>query len=56
MIEAFGTGTPSRVRRQKAISELIRGHPIASQEEVTEKLASLGFAVTQATVSRDLEQ
>ncbi|WP_332810755.1 arginine repressor [Sphingomonas sp.] len=56
MIETFGTGTPSRARRQKAISELIRGQPIASQEEVTEKLASLGFAVTQATVSRDLEQ
>ena len=27
-----------------------------SQEEVTERLAALGFAVTQATVSRDLEQ
>jgi transcriptional regulator of arginine metabolism len=29
---------------------------IASQEEVTEKLADLGMAVTQATVSRDLDQ
>ncbi len=56
MIEALGTGPSARARRQKAISDLIRAQPIASQEEVTEKLASLGFAVTQATVSRDLDQ
>lgn len=56
MIEALGTGPTLRARRQKAIAELIRSQPIASQEEVTERLASLGFAVTQATVSRDLDQ
>ena len=43
-------------RRQRAIAELIRAEDLASQEEVAERLASLGFAVTQATVSRDLEQ
>ena len=30
--------------------------PLASQEELAERLRSLGFAVTQATISRDLEQ
>ena len=56
MIEALGTGPSLRARRQKAIADLIRSQPIASQEDVTEKLAQLGFAVTQATVSRDLDQ
>jgi transcriptional regulator of arginine metabolism len=48
--------TDARHRRQKAIAELIRGAPLASQEEVTARLAALGYAVTQATVSRDLDQ
>lgn len=43
-------------RRQRAIADLIRGQQLASQEEVADRLAALGFAVTQATVSRDLEQ
>ena len=46
----------ARIRRQKAIADLIRGEPLASQEEVTARLAGLGFSVTQATVSRDLDQ
>lgn len=45
-----------RSRRQKAIADMIRGGSVASQEEVTSRLAGLGYAVTQATVSRDLEQ
>lgn len=45
-----------RSRRQKAIAELIRTGSAGSQDEVTAKLAALGYAVTQATVSRDLEQ
>lgn len=48
--------TDVRARRQKAIAEIIRGGALGSQEEVTAKLAELGFAVTQATVSRDLDQ
>jgi transcriptional regulator of arginine metabolism len=48
--------TDARVKRQKAIAELIRGEPLASQEEVTGRLRSHGFSVTQATVSRDLDQ
>jgi transcriptional regulator of arginine metabolism len=43
-------------RRQKAVADLIREHAPASQEEVATRLAGLGFEVTQATVSRDLDQ
>jgi transcriptional regulator of arginine metabolism len=43
-------------RRQRAISDLIRANPVANQEELAERLGSLGFAVTQATISRDLDQ
>jgi transcriptional regulator of arginine metabolism len=48
--------TDARIRRQKAIADLIRAEPLGSQEEVTARLAALGHPVTQATVSRDLEQ
>ena len=48
--------TDARIRRQKAIADLIRSEPLGSQEEVTARLAALGFPVTQATVSRDLDQ
>src|SRR5438270_2711561 len=41
-------------RRQMAIADLIRGSALASQEELAEMLSERGFAVTQATVSRDL--
>jgi transcriptional regulator of arginine metabolism len=43
-------------RRQRAIADLIRSETLASQEELAERLAAQGFAVTQATISRDLEQ
>ena len=43
-------------RRQKAVAELIRANALGSQDEVATRLAGLGFEVTQATVSRDLEQ
>ena len=46
----------TRSRRQKAAADLIRAGSITSQEELTARLAELGFAVTQATVSRDLDQ
>ena len=45
-----------RSRRQKLIAELIRSDQVGSQDEVTARLAAHGFAVTQATVSRDLDQ
>jgi len=43
-------------RRQRAMADLIREHSLANQEEVAARLSALGFEVTQATVSRDLEQ
>ncbi|WP_345238706.1 arginine repressor [Sphingomonas lutea] len=43
-------------RRQRAIADLIRADAVSSQDELAERLADLGFAVTQATISRDLEQ
>lgn len=46
----------SKQQRQRAIMDLIRGGALASQEELAERLSGLGFAVTQATISRDLEQ
>jgi transcriptional regulator of arginine metabolism len=43
-------------RRQRAIADLIRADALSSQEGLAERLGGLGFAVTQATISRDLEQ
>lgn len=43
-------------RRQRAIADLIRSQALANQEELADRLGSLGYAVTQATISRDLEQ
>jgi transcriptional regulator of arginine metabolism len=43
-------------RRQRTIANLIRSNALSSQEELAERLGSLGFTVTQATISRDLEQ
>ena len=48
--------TDLKERRQRAIADLIRGNALSSQEELAERLGSLGFAATQATISRDLEQ
>lgn len=43
-------------RRRRALAELIRTHALSRQEEVAERLSGLGFTVTQATVSRDLDR
>jgi transcriptional regulator of arginine metabolism len=48
--------TDTRSRRLRTLADLIRADALASQEEVTERLRAFGFEVTQATVSRDLEQ
>jgi transcriptional regulator of arginine metabolism len=49
-----GLVTDTRTRRVRALGDLIRAEPHASQEELTERLRALGHQVTQATVSRDL--
>jgi transcriptional regulator of arginine metabolism len=48
--------TDIRTRRLRALTDLIRSGNFASQDEVTAQLDKIGFPVTQATVSRDLEQ
>jgi transcriptional regulator of arginine metabolism len=48
--------TDIRTNRQRAIAEMLREGPVRSQDDIAARLASAGFAVTQATVSRDLEQ
>ncbi len=48
--------TDLKERRHRAIADLIRANALSSQEELAERLGSLGFAVTQATISRDLDQ
>jgi transcriptional regulator of arginine metabolism len=48
--------TDVRNRRLRALADAIRSGAFASQEDVTAELNRRGYAVTQATVSRDLEQ
>jgi transcriptional regulator of arginine metabolism len=43
-------------RRLSAIRELIAGSPVTSQDELRRKLHRHGFAVTQATLSRDIHE
>ncbi len=43
-----------RNSRQDAIRELVRGKSIRTQHTLVQELLALGFACTQATVSRDI--
>lgn len=43
-------------KRQEAILELVKKQEIETQEELAEKLGKAGFAVTQATISRDIRE
>lgn len=45
---------PDTAARRRAIRRLVAKHPVRSQAELVSELRSLGFPVTQATVSRDL--
>ena len=45
-----------KVKRQSKILELIRNNDIETQEELQAYLVNDGFAVTQATVSRDIRE
>ncbi|MCL1820993.1 MAG: arginine repressor [Oscillospiraceae bacterium] len=45
-----------KAQRHAKIIELISGGTVGTQEELTELLAQSGFAVTQATVSRDIKK
>ncbi|HUE79594.1 MAG TPA: arginine repressor [Sphingomicrobium sp.] len=46
----------SKAKRLRAITDLIRSQNVANQEELGEALAGAGFRVTQATISRDLDE
>ena len=45
-----------KAKRQAAILDIIRNKHIDTQEELTNALGAVGFAVTQATVSRDIKE
>lgn len=45
-----------KVQRHNAIRELIAGSPVTNQDELRRKLRRRGFAVTQATLSRDIHE
>lgn len=42
--------------RHEAIIDLVRNHEIENQSELAYKLSELGYEVTQATVSRDIQK
>ena len=48
--------TDLKERRQRAIADLIRSDCPRESGRACGALAALGFAVTQATISRDLDQ
>ena len=45
-----------KLRRLSAIRQVIDREPVHSQEELRQHLASMGFVVTQATLSRDIKE
>jgi transcriptional regulator of arginine metabolism len=51
---AARTGEAARAARRRAILDLVAAREIGSQEELAGLLRGRGFAVTQATVSRDI--
>jgi transcriptional regulator of arginine metabolism len=50
------TQPATKVARQRRIVDLVRTTPIRSQTELARLLAEGGLVVTQATLSRDLEE
>ena len=53
---ANGNGHDAKALRQRAIRDLITARPIGSQGQLVAALGEQGFAVTQATVSRDITE
>lgn len=46
----------TKAARQQRIVQILRGTPVRSQGELADRLAAAGIDVTQATLSRDLEE
>jgi transcriptional regulator of arginine metabolism len=55
-VTVVGTPPPTRAGRHARIVALIRSRAVHSQAELVRLLAADGLAVTQATLSRDLEE
>jgi transcriptional regulator of arginine metabolism len=51
---AHRAAPPTKAARHRAIVDVLRRVEVRSQPELAELLAAAGFAVTQATLSRDL--
>ena len=51
-----GSGAGSKRDRQRLIRDLVADGSIGSQQELVDRLNGRGFAVTQATVSRDIAE
>ena len=47
---------PSKEYRQRLIEELVENEFISTQSEIAESLANRGIKVTQATISRDVNE
>lgn len=47
---------PGKESRQRLIAELVEKEFISTQAEIAERLAARGIAVTQATISRDVNE
>ena len=45
-----------KTRRLSAIRQVVAQEPVHSQEELRQRLATMGFVVTQATLSRDIKE
>lgn len=56
MIPEDKVKTMARANRQLRILDIISKHDVDTQEELVDYLRSEGFAVTQATVSRDIKE
>jgi transcriptional regulator of arginine metabolism len=52
----MNAGPAIKRERQRVIREIVAIEPIGSQQELAERLTTRGFAVTQATVSRDIAE
>jgi len=48
--------TPTKAERHRAILDLVRAHPIRTQDDLVDALRGLRLDVTQATVSRDVRE
>ena len=49
-------GQPTKGTRQRAILDLVRQHPVQTQQDLAAALQARGIPVTQATISRDIQE